>query len=166
MSDQNTQFCFTPEEKPYCARKEERFSLFLKATVLCVLCVGFGVWFTSNKPTRNITSDREIQSVKDPALIWEVVDLEPFFVLLKSEQGTQLTKVEVSLQVSDTKVSEEIQNSIHQIKDHLVFILSNQNASIFDDIQKRQGLEQEIVTQLNVFLVSGSIENVQLNKFF
>ena len=166
MSDQNTQFSFTPEEKPQYTHIEEPFSLFLKVIVLCVLCVGAGIWFTSNQMTGYVNSGREIQSLKEPASAWVVVDLEPLFVLLKSEQGTRLTKIAVSLQVNDIQVSEEIQKSISNIKDHLIFILSHQSSSIFDDIQERRALEKQIVTQLNLFLVSGRVEDVQLNILF
>ncbi|MCY4321511.1 MAG: flagellar basal body-associated FliL family protein, partial [Bdellovibrionaceae bacterium] len=80
------------------------------------------------------------------------------------EKEARLTKLRVSLQVTDVEVSEEIQKSIHKIKDHLIFILSSKDIAVFDDLQKRQILEEEIVTQLNLFLVNGSVEGVQLKK--
>ena len=165
MSNQDTQLCFIPEEKPYSGREEEKFSFFFIMVVLCVLCVGSGIWFLSDRESiRNISSDREIQSVSPPLPAWERVDLKPFFVLLKSEKEARLTKLRVSLQVTDVEVSEEIQKSIHKIKDHLIFILSSKDIAVFDDLQKRQILEEEIVTQLNLFLVNGSVEGVQLKK--
>ena len=164
LSNQDVQLCFIPEEKPYCDQAEEKFSVFFITVVLCVLCVGSGIWFLSDRSTRDISSDREVQSMEPSLLAWEAIDLEPFFVLLKSEKEARLTKLKVSLQITDGQVSEEIQKSIHKIKDHLIFILSSQDVTVFDDLQKRRILEQEIVTQLNLFLVNGSIEGVQLNK--
>ena len=164
MSNQDVQLCFIPEEKPYCNQAEEKFSFFFITVILCVLFVGSGIWFLSDRSTRDISSHREVQSVQPPLPAWEIINLEPFFVLLKSEKEARLTKLRVSLQVTDGQVHEEIQKSMHKIKDHLIFILSNQDVAVFDDLQKQRILEQEIITQLNLFLVNGSIEGVQLNK--
>lgn len=165
LSNQDAQLCFIPEEKPYRGREKEKFSFFFITVFVCVLCISSGIWFLSDsRPTRNISADREVQSMQPPLPVWEIVELKPFFVLLKSEKEARLTKLKVSLQVTDGQVSAEIQKSIHKIKDHLIFILSSQDVAVFDDLQKRRILEQEIMTQLNLFLVSGSIEGVQLNK--
>ena len=170
MSDQDNQFCFVPEEKPAVnsdSRNGERFPFFLKVVCLCVLCLGAGVWFFSKQFSRNLSSRRTIQSIPTPShSTQEIINLEPFFVPLKSEKGTQLTKMEVNLQVDHSRVLDEIQGSINKIKDHLVFILSNQDVSIFSDLESRQLLEKEIANQLNLFLVAGKIENVQLKETF
>ena len=98
------------------------------------------------------------------ALLTNTIALNPFVIRLNTEQGFQLTKMEVALQANNSRVLEEIQNSINQVKDHLIFILSNKNTSVFNDIKKRQTLEQEIITQLNLFLVQGEIEKIQLTE--
>ncbi len=170
MSDQENQFCFVPEEKPSVnldSRNGEKFSFFLRVVCLCVLCLGVGVWFASKRFDRDISSSRTIQSIPPSSdSTAEMINLEPFFVLLKSEEGTQLTKVEVNLQVDHSQVSNEIQESINKIRDHLVFILSNRDVSVFSDLESRRFLEEEIANQLNLFLVAGKIENVQLKETF
>lgn len=170
MSDQDNQFCFVPEEKPSVnldSRNGEKFSFFLRVVCLCVLCLGVGVWFFSKRFDRDISSSRTIQSVPPSSdSTAETVNLEPFFVLLKSEEGTQLTKVEINLQVDHPLALKEIQESTKKIQDHLVFILSNKDISVFSDLEKRQLLKKEIVDQLNLFLVSGKIQNVQLKETF
>ena len=170
MSDQDNQFCFVPEEKPSVNldhENEERFPFFFRIVCLCVLGLGIGIWFVSNQFGKNLASNRTIQSIppsSDSTL--ETINLEPFFVLLKSERGARLTKVEVDFQVDHSQVLDEIQDSINKIRDHLVFILSNQDVSVFSNLERRQFLEKEIATQLNVFLVAGKIENVQLREVF
>ena len=169
LSDQNTQFGFVPEEKPFIGSHHENKTFFfcLKAICLCVVCVGIGSWFVSNQSSENVKSGRTIQSLQDPsASIQKVVYMNSFLVFLKSEKGFQLTKMEVILQVNHSQVLDEIQKSSNKVKDHLIFILSYKNTSVFTNLQERQSLEQEIITQLNLFLVAGRIENIQLTETF
>ena len=165
MSNQNTQFCFNAEEKSSVSLtyQDDRFPFFLKTIFICVLCFSIGSWFLSSVFNKETQSHRTIQSTRDPsALPQNTIALNPFVIRLKTKQGFQLTKMEVALQVNDSQVLAEVQNSINQVKDHLVFILSNQNISIFTDLKQRQVLEQEIITQLNLFLVQGEIKKIQL----
>lgn len=170
MLDQKTQFCFEPEENPSVnlhRENGERFTFFLKVICVGVLCLGTGVWFVSYRSNRMLASDRTIQSLSASfETMPEAVDLKAFFVLLKSGSGVQLTKVEVGLQVDHPLVLNEIQESTKKIQDHLVFILSNKDISVFSDLEKRQLLKKEIIDQLNLFLVSGKIQNVQLKETF
>ena len=170
MSNQNAQFCFVPEEQPSIGsdrESEEKFPFFLRMVCLCVLCLGPGVWFVSNRFNKNLESNRTIQSRQISSVsTQQAVDLDIFFVFLKSGTGVQLTKVEVVLQVNHSEVLKEIQTSLSKIRDHLVFILSKKDVSVFSDLEKRQFLEKEIVAQLNLFLIAGKIENVQLKETF
>ena len=163
MSNQNTQFCFNSEEKPSVSlvHQDEKFPFFLRTVFLCLLCVSTGSWFIST--LFNKENNREIQSLPNPAVsIQNKISLNPFLIRLKTKQGFQLTKVTVALQASDSQVLEEIQQSDNQVRDHLIFILSNQNTSTFNDLKKRQLLEQEIVTQLNLFLGKGEIQKIEI----
>lgn len=169
MSDRDAQFCFVSEEPPFIGSKresEERFPFFLKTVCLCVLCSGVGVWFISKQSIKKWKSNRMVQSRQISSVPAQKVNLDPFFVLLKSGKGVQLTKVEVVLQMNHSSVLHEVQKSLNKVRDHLVFILSNQDVSVFSDSEKRQLLEREIVTQLNLFLIAGKIGNVQLKKLF
>ena len=174
MSHQNEQFCFTPEEKPFSSYERENFAFCLKAVGVFALCVNAGLWLMSG-PRESLEKEgrlenaREVQSVPEdiptPAE-HETVDLHSFFVRLQSEQGFQLTKVKVVLQVENSRVLNEIQTSLQQVRDHLIFILSKQSVSAFADEQARRPLEQEIVRQLNQFLTAGKVKNVYLTETF
>ncbi len=168
MSDQSSHFHFTPEKESstHSDRPEENFSFFLKIISVCAVSLSIGVWFTSHTSDQKLNSDRTIQSSWDPSAVQETINLESFVVPLKSDQGAKLTRVEVVLQVNDSLVLREIQESSHKIRNHLIFILSKKHVSVFDDIPQRESLKREIITQLNQFLVGGQIENIQLKQTF
>ena len=166
MSDQNPRFGFTPEDPPSSTGGvEERFPFFLQALCLCALCLVVLMWPAWHKPSRrNLSSARDIQNL--PA-VQEAVSLEPFLALLKSKSGPgRLTKIEVDLQAEDPLVLQEVQRSRHKVRDHLIFILSEENVSVFNDPEKRLALEQEIISQLNLFLTAGKISGLRLTPVF
>ena len=171
MSDQNSNFCFTPEElsSSKSNRPEEKFAFFLKLLCSCALCVAGGaLWLTEHKPAsqRSLSStQRDIQNL--PTANQEAITLEPFLTLLKSDEGGgRLTKIEMILQAEDPLVLQEVQKSSHKIRNHLIFILSKKNVSVFNDPSGREDLKQEIISQLNLFLKAGPISNLILNPIF
>lgn len=173
MSDKNTEFYFPPEDKssfPSNRADEERFPFFLKLVCLFAFCWSTGVWLISHQaPTSSPSKSRSrvLQSVSPSSLFeQQELALDSFFVLLKSDQGRQLIKMEVVFRLNDPQVFTEVQQSITRIKDHIVFILSNQNVSVFSDSERQLLLEREIIHQLNLFLVSGEIEDMRLKETF
>ncbi len=171
LSDKNSDFYFT-EEKPFVPSNrasEERFSFFLKIVCLFAFCGSTALWLISNQPHLGSPSksSRVVQSVSSASLFEDQeLALDSFFVLLKSNQGRQLIKMEVVFHLNDPQVFAEVQQSVTRIKDHIVFILSHQNVSVFSDSERKHLLEQEIIHQLNLFLVSGKIEDMRLKKTF
>ncbi len=168
MSDQNPNFYFTPEELSSSSsnRLEEKFPFFLKVVCSCALCLAGVLWLTRHHQSarRNLSSTREIQNL--PTAPQEMITLEPFLTLFKSDQGGRLTKMEVVLQAEDPLTLQEVQKSRHKIRDHLIFILSKKNVSVFNDPSGREQLKQEIINQLNLFLTTGRISGLQLNPVF
>ena len=168
MSGKKARFYFVPEKKSsvssYSKGEKDHFSFFLSMICIFVLGVTSSVFLVSNQTDKNKRElSRQVQSLPDPSVSSrEAVKLNPLFVLLKSGKGGQLIKVEVTLQVDHLNVLNEIKQSISKIRDHLVFILSDKNVSIFDDPEKLQFLKEEVVTQLNLFLSEGKIKEVQL----
>ena len=166
--DQNTQFNFLQEEKDSVSSvyEDEKFFFFLKIFCIGVVVLGTGFWFIEDQVNHKNTQ-RTIQSLK-PSIFssQEMIGIEPFVVRFKTQEGFQLTRIDVSFQVSSTQVSQEIQKASRKMTDHLIFILSDKDISMFSDAEKLQLLENEIATQLNLFLVAGKIETVELKRTF
>ena len=163
MSEER-QFDFQPEgdiSSPP-SRPPEKFGRVLIYLSLAIVIIGVG--FTSFVKRQHDLPNRELQSIPPPPL--PAVNFDSFLVRMKSNTGFRLTKVELVFRVSSSEVSEEIQKSVPKIKDHLVFILSKKDISIFSDPQKRVSLKEEIIDQLNLFLTDGEIRTVKVTETF
>ena len=128
-----------------------------------MILLGLGIWFSISSAERAPATQRQIQSI--PSTLKKTA-LDELVVLLKNGNNFQLTKIEVSLETESSIVLEEIKQSNNQVKDHLVFILSDEDISIFSKVEELKALEKEIIAQLNLFLVTGKIKKVQLKGTF
>ena len=166
--DQNTQFHFSQEEKDSVSSvyEDEKFFFFLKIFCIGTVILGTGFWLIEDQINYK-KAQRTIQSLNPPSFSsQEMIGIEPFVVRFKTQEGFQLTRIDVAFQVSNVQVSQEIQEAARKITDHLIFILSDKDISMFSDAEKLQLLENEITTQLNLFLVAGKIETVELKGTF
>jgi len=171
MSDQNILFHFSEEKATEFKNKEcqkDSFLFFLKLICVCLFSFGMGTWLLSSNFKEDLMKEnRQIQSVENP-FIDSLSKTEPYSVLvrLKTEEGFQLTKIEVAMQVSGEEVLEELETASSEVRSHLIFILSNQTMSMFTDEENRQKLKKEIISQLNLFLIHGRVENIELTETF
>ena len=192
ISNSNEHFYFIAEKNPLAASsidqtKEIRFFFMLLLSVTAVLISGIYIYtlFHSNisqvSHSRFISPNREFAAVMDhdeivtsydssipqhPSSQLPSVELDSLLVRLTSGQNVRLSKVDITLHITDLKVRGEIQNSINKVSDHLIFILSAKDESVFSDTQKKAQLEREIINQLNLFLMAGKVEKIQLHQTF
>lgn len=169
MSDENRIFDFLPEEQSTVHTHNKKIDILLLSTkifggviTIILLCV-----FILNKEKDSappiVSKTRNIQSIPKTGST-EIIPLNPLFIRIKGHNGFRLTKINMTLEVRGPQ--NEVQSSIHSIRDHLIFILSSQKDNVFSDAEKKQSLKQEIIQQLNLFLSKDHIEKVELNEKF
>ena len=169
VSDKNRVFDFLPEEQFSVQTHNKKIDILLLSTKIFVgvitiflLCV-----FTLNKETDSapsiVSKTRTLSSIQKTGST-EIIPLNPLFIRIKGHNGFRLTKINMTLEISGSQ--SEVQNSIHSIRDHLIFILSSQKDNVFSDAEKKKTLKQEIINQLNLFLSKDHIEKVELNEKF
>ena len=169
VSDENKVFDFLPEEQATVHTHNKKIDIlllstkiFIGAITLTLLCV-----FTLNKEKKSspsiVSKTRNISSIQKTGST-EIIPLNPLFIRIKGHNGFRLTKINMTLEIRGSQ--SEVQNSIHSIRDHLIFILSSQKDNVFSDAEKKQSLKQEIINQLNLFLSKDHIEKVELNEKF
>ena len=145
--------------------KPEWFSIFIKTLFgFSLVAVCFVFWNSHYFQKSNLKAleetNREVQSIPDAVSI----NLDPFFIRLKKNQGFQVFRIKINLLAQDPE--QEIKNSQDSIRDHLIFILSKQTENIFKDSTKRQSLKKEIIEQLNSFLTTGKIKQITMEEHF
>ena len=115
-------------------------------------------------------SGQEVRSGKrkkdlKPSNLGPVVKLDPFIVNLSGSGGRNYLKIDLSLELGNPQMEEEINNKLPKIKDAILLVLSTKT---FDDVKTSQGklvLKYELLMRLNSYLTMGSIENIYFTSF-
>ncbi|MBX3016672.1 MAG: flagellar basal body-associated FliL family protein [Bdellovibrionaceae bacterium] len=136
--------------------------------MLAVGGVGFMLYSSKQKEAKENTIDQVIEGeahaqhaeANTEAIKAPVVPLETFIVNLAGSKGRRILRVDLELEVSDTKVVAEIEQRKAQIRDIIIIMLSGRT---YDQISAKEGkneLRDDIKGTLNAFLTKGKVSNV------
>ena len=84
----------------------------------------------------------------------------PLLVNLKGEDGPQLVRAQVSITLSEDSLEEDFLSKDKEFEKHLLFVLSGQEVKTLQE--KRNYFEQQIRSQLNVFLSKNTVDGVHI----
>ncbi len=161
---QKQKFYFAKEQKiSISTQKNENLFFFLSYLFVGSLLLVFGGYFLTyfhHKPNPSIPT-HSVYSTSSP-----IIYSDSLLVRLMDGPHFRLSKVDISIEVDNVHAKTEIKKSIHKVRNHLVFILSAQKKSAFADQHKKNLLKEKIIQQLNMFLVAGRVEKVQLKQTF
>lgn len=152
------------ENKDYCplpaVEKSSSFEikeLFKKSLAFFVLIlVSFLARSYFKTEVRNVASqapqtDTELQTL----------ELSPVLVNFTSSEGLRTAHVSAKIKTRYSHVKNKILNNQNEFHKHLLFILSEKE---IENINKNKSqFEQQIVSQMNVFLPKGKVEKVVLH---
>ena len=167
MKQLSNQFFSYPSEKGvgkllFLKQQNNRMWIWYSVSlVLTFLFLYFILLLTKNQEktyTQNEVTELKIQRKKIP------VDINSFVVPIHTNEGIEPNKIDVKLNLSNYKVKNEVKESINTIRRHLIFILSERNKEIFNNIKEKQLLEEEIKNQLNLFLLAGAVNDVHVES--
>jgi len=142
-------------------------SLKLKQVIFLLIVVcAFVFSGVSTNNTRQMSSLTELKSdfLSTSVNPTQSISLEPLLIRLKTASGFQISKMEITLHLDTLQSVQEIQQSMKQIRNHLVFILSDQDEVIFTTPYKEEKLKEDIIRQLNVFLFTGQIKKIDIQQ--
>jgi len=110
-------------------------------------------------------SKQDVSEVKKDEEIKSVFMLDPIIVNIAGTNGTRYLKVTIGLELSDPKVSDEIEKRNPQIVDVLIRVFSSRDIAEVSEPRGRDGIRREIITRLNDLLVSGRLINIYFTEF-
>lgn len=130
--------------------------------------VGFMLYSSKQKEAQENTIDKVIEGeahaqheeAHAETVNAPVVPLETFIVNLAGSKGRRILRVDLELEVSDSKVVAEIEQRKAQIRDIIIIMLSGRT---YDQISAKEGkneLRDDIKSTLNAFLTKGKVSNV------
>ena len=157
----NKNFYFYLKQNISSFKKPKHIFPFL---IAIFIFTGIGCWIFIKNNNRLITSLPQKSLSPAQKIPAEVIHLDPLLIRLKNPEKVQFSKVEFTFYISDSEAVSEIQQSIKQIRDHLIFILSDKDQLAFTDPDKQSELKEEIMEQLNFFLIAGRIQRVDFKQ--
>lgn len=161
-------------ESPHPRKKSPLKVLVILVVVLGVLGGGgFVVWSKVVQPRlsaaqggdKSGTLGAQSDNSLDTTLLGPILPLDPFIVNLAGDDGRRFLKVNMDLELDDSKLKEEIEHRMPQIRDSILVLLSSKT---YDDVASVQGkfkLRAEVVNRINAYLQSGKVKKVYFTEF-
>ena len=131
--------------------------------------VGFLLWKGRQKEAKEPKIEHVIKGEHDAqqksnednsSTVKPVVPLETFIVNLSGAKGRRVARVNIELEVSDSKLVIELDQRKAQIRDIIIILLSGKTYEQISASDGRNLLREEIKDTVNAFLTKGKIENV------
>lgn len=97
--------------------------------------------------------------------IGSMYPMDKFLVNLLSESGSRFLKIELNLELSDEKLSPEIDQKKPLIRDIIIKTLSSKTYEDISTAKGKERLKDEIVSKINEVLRDGYIKNVYFTDF-
>jgi len=91
--------------------------------------------------------------------------LDPFIVNLVDDFGDRYLKVNLTLELGNSLVKEELDKRLPQIRDIILILLSSKSFEDIKDVQGKLRLREEIMSKLNNTLITGEIRKVYFTEF-
>ena len=149
--------------------KKFKLIFLLNSFVLMALMAAgfFVVWnkVSSLAPQGEKASKKAAEGENVGEVIGPIFSLDTFIVNLADKGGRRYLRVTMDLELSDGKVTKELEKRLPQVRNAILMILPTKR---FEDISSLEGkiaLRDEIIAKLNSFLKSGTITNLYYTEF-
>ncbi len=101
----------------------------------------------------------------DKADIGPIFSMDTFIVNLVDPHGKRYLKLRLELELNADEVRAEVDRRMPQFKDTILTLLSSKTYEDVSSLEGKLQLRAEMISMLNRYLQSGSIENVYFTEF-
>lgn len=91
--------------------------------------------------------------------------LEPFVVNVTGDGYNRFLKLRVELEANDTRLKEELDARLPQVRDALIVLLSSKQLSDITDFEGKALLKEDILERVNDLLDTGSVRSILFTEF-
>lgn len=147
-------------------------NLYILMSIFIVLVIGVGTAFfvllgkiSNSDPQALAPSLNATEHSNQPVEKKNIYSLKTFVVNLADPGGKRYLRVGMVLELSESRVADEIKENLPQVSDKILMILPSKT---FDDIRNFEGktaLKNEIIDGLNSLLEKGGITNIYFQEF-
>lgn len=95
----------------------------------------------------------------------KVFKLEPFVVNITDRDRDRFLKLKTEIELSDSKVSGEMEQRLPQIRDLIISLLGSKSFEEVRTIEGKNFLREEMLLRINALLVSGKAKRIFFTEF-
>jgi flagellar FliL protein len=109
--------------------------------------------------------DEEEGEAAAPSHLGKIFSLEPFVVNIADRDRDRFLKLKTDIELSDDRVSAEMQQRLPQIRDLVISLLGSKS---FDEVRTIEGknfLREEMLLRINALLVTGNAKAIYFTEF-
>ena len=148
--------------------------IIIGVMVLMIGMMGAGFFILWQKMSQTVAHVETVAGVAKPEdkkvedakpVIMPVYKLETMIVNLADKGGKRYLRVTMELELSGNDLSKEIQQRLPQVRDSILMILPTKEYAQISTSEGKTELRDEIITKLNEFLRSGTINTIYFTEF-
>jgi flagellar FliL protein len=94
-----------------------------------------------------------------------LVELKPFVVNLQDERRSRYLRIAIQLEIVGAKWEEELQKRLPQVRNRLLFLLSNKTVDEISSVDGKYRLQEEIVQHVNETLGKAIVQKTYFTDF-
>jgi flagellar FliL protein len=94
-----------------------------------------------------------------------LVELKPFVVNLQDEHRSRYLRLAIQLEIVGAKWEDEIQKRLPQVRNRLLFLLSNKTVDDISSVDGKYRLQEEIVQHVNETLEKAIVQKAYFTDF-
>ncbi len=98
-------------------------------------------------------------------VLGHVYRMDPFLVNLADVDKARYLKLRINLESNEPKPNEEYDKRLPQLRDTVLTILTSKKQKDLYDVEGKQKLREEIVTQLNLVLQKFKVQTIYFTEF-
>ncbi|WP_338834455.1 hypothetical protein MHLNE_07730 [Moorella humiferrea] len=147
-----------PREETETKEKKGRSLLTVVMLLLILALSGGYVYYFFFGGNRGVTAAPARQA---PAVMQKMA-LEPVVVNLADPGLRRYLRAKITLEYSDTRLTEELNEKLYRIRDTLISVLRSKKT---DDLQNEDALKRELLTAINAQLMGGQVQGLYFEEF-
>lgn len=146
------------------AEPKKGFDLKIIVAGVLIFLLALGASYFIMKSLMSPLMPKQSKNTTQAIAADQLVSVGDFTTNINDAAGTRYIKVEIYVQLSDTKVKDSVNTDMPIIKDSILTILSSQTVADLD-VSNRDKLKQEMKKDINSKIGSNVISNVYFTDF-
>ncbi|RME35794.1 MAG: flagellar basal body protein FliL [Deltaproteobacteria bacterium] len=155
------------EQAPEGGGKKKKLILIIAIALVVLIGGGVAAFLLMGKSEEELAKEKaakEAEALASPD-VGPMVNIEPFIVNIMDESGTRYLKAALTLELTDDKVTEEVNQRMPQIRDAVIMLIGTKTFSELQDYQGKMQLRAELTARLNDLMTTGKIKKLYFTDF-